>query len=325
MSVQLQTIHQKIMLRAVSVSFFGNIILFVIKLTALLMVHSLAIATDLGITVVGLIVSAVLYYSIKLASRPADMLHNYGYGKVEHVCEALEGVVLIGIALVMTVQAIGHILHPHAAAANPWVGFTFSVVGCVINFIGAFWILDLAKKCQSPAVQAEGLHYKLEGFISLTVSGAFLAAAVLALTPLAPWAVYLDPLATLLVALLITWPSFQLAKHAFLKLLDVSLEESGKIELMGRLAQFMDRTCEFRDVRSRTAGRTTFVELKLVVPKVLSFVKAHEFASEVGRDLHKSIPHSETAVTAIPCAEDCSYLAQGEACPYLALLQKDSQ
>lgn len=322
MSLKLQTVHQKIMLRAVSVSFFGNIILFAIKLTALLMVPSLAIATDLGITVVGLIVSAVLYYSIKLASRPADMLHNYGYGKVEHVCEALEGVVLIGIALVMTVQAIGHIVHPHAAVSNPWVGFTFSVVGCVINFIGAFWILALAKKCLSPAVQAEGVHYKLEGFISLTVSGAFLVTAVLALTPLAPWAVYLDPIATLMVALLITWPSFQLAKHAFLKLLDVSLEESGKIEMMGQLAQFMSRTCEFRDVRSRTAGRTTFVELKLVLPKVLSFVKANEFASEVGRDLQKSIAHSEVSVKAIPCIEDCSYLAEGKPCPYLEPLQK---
>jgi len=321
--MRLQTIHQKIMLRAVSVSFFGNILLFAIKLTALLMVRSLAIATDLGITVVGLIVSAVLYYSIKLASRPADMLHNYGYGKVEHVCEALEGVVLIGIALVMTVQAVGHVVHPHAAAANPWVGFWFSVVGCVVNFIGAFWILALAKKCRSPAVQAEGLHYKLEGFISLTVSVSFLAAAILALTSLAPWAVYLDPAATLIVAVLITWPSFKLAQHAFLKLLDVSLEESGKIELMGNLAQFMDRTCEFRDVRSRTAGRTTFVELKLVLPKVLSFVKANEFASKVGLDLQKSIPHSETSVKAVPCMEDCTYLTEGKPCPYLAPLQKD--
>jgi cation diffusion facilitator family transporter len=320
--MHLQTIHQKIMLRAVSVSFFGNIILFFIKLAALLLVRSLAIATDLGITVVGLIVSAVLYYSIKLASRPADMLHNYGYGKVEHVCEALEGVVLIGIALLMTVQAIGHIVHPHAAVANPWVGFTFSVVGCVINFIGAYWILALAQKCHSPAVKAEGVHYKLEGFISLTVSGAFLVTAILALTPLAPWGSYLDPIATLMVALLITWPSFQLAKHAFLKLLDVSLEESGKIEMMGQLAQFMDRTCEFRDVRSRTAGRTTFVELKLVLPKVLSFVKANEFALEVSRDLQKSIPHSEASVKGIPCAEDCSYLAEGQPCPYLEPLQK---
>lgn len=65
--------------RAVQVSFFGNIILFVLKVSALAMVNSLAIATDLGVTVVGLAVSGILYYSVKISSQPADLLHNYGY------------------------------------------------------------------------------------------------------------------------------------------------------------------------------------------------------------------------------------------------------
>src|SRR3989338_668650 len=106
--MRIESETQKLMFRAVQVSLFGNMILFVLKAAALICVNSLAIATDLGITIVGLAVSAILYYSVKLADRPADVLHNYGYGKIEHVCEALEGVVLIGIALPMTFQALTH-------------------------------------------------------------------------------------------------------------------------------------------------------------------------------------------------------------------------
>jgi cation diffusion facilitator family transporter len=307
---------QALMFKAVQVSLFGNIILFLLKASALFLVNSLAIATDLGITVVGLIVSIILYYSVKLANRPADLLHNYGYGKVEHVCEALEGVVLVGIALLMSFQALTHLFHPKEIAV-PWMGFGFSVIGAAINFIGAFWILSLAKRCDSPAVRAEGVHYKLEGFISLTVASSFLITVLIALTPFKAWAVYLDPVATLAVSLLIAPSSLHLAKQAFVKLLDASLEEKGKIEVLKQLGKYLGQCCEFRDVRSRSSGRNNFVELKLVLPRALPFADAYQLASNVERDLREQIPECEATVSIVPCAEDCGILSSTKKCPYL--------
>ncbi len=307
---------QALMFQAVQVSLFGNIILFVLKATALILVNSLAIATDLGITIVGLIVSVILYYSVKLANRPADLLHNYGYGKVEHVCEALEGVVLVGIALIMSFQALTHLFHPKEITA-PWLGFGFSAIGAAINFVGAFWILALAHRCDSPAVRAEGVHYKLEGFISLTVASSFLISVLLSFTPLKPWTVYLDPAATLAVSFLIAPSSFHLAKHAFMKLLDASLEEKGKIEVLKQLGKYLNQCCEFRDVRSRSSGRNNFVELKLVLPRALPFPDAYQLAASVERDLREQIPECEATVGIVPCAEDCGILSSTKKCPYL--------
>ncbi len=292
------------MLLAAKISLFGNIILFTLKIIALCKVNSLAIATDLGVTVVGLVVSLILYYSVNLSSKPADFLHNYGYGKIEHVCEALEGVVLIGIALAMSFQAIIHFFHTSEMAA-PWLGFGFSVVGSTINFIGAAWILKIGKTCNSPAVHAEGVHYKLEGFISLTVAGAFLAAVFLEHTPLGFITPYLDPAATLAVSFLIAIPSFNLAKHAFVKLLDSSIEEDGKIEILAQLGKYIDQCCEFRDLRSRSSGREKFVELKLVLPPAMSFVAAHELSTRVAKDLEENIRHCSATVTTVPCTENC--------------------
>lgn len=310
---------QLLMFRAVQVSLFGNIVLFVLKIAAMILVNSLAIATDLGITVAGLIVSVILYYSVKLANRPADLLHNYGYGKIEHVCEALEGVVLIGIATAMSFQALTHLFHPKEITA-PWLGFGFSVVGAAINFVGAVWILALARRCDSPAVRAEGIHYQLEGFISATVALSFLLAVVLSRTPLSAWAVYLDPAATLVVSFVIALPSFGLAKHAFFKLLDASLEEKNKMEVMRQLGKYLGLCCEFRDVRSRSAGRNNFVELKLVLPRALPFAEAHRLAVSVTRDLRENISDCEATVTTVPCDEDCVFIAGSKPCPYLGNL-----
>lgn len=299
-----QSNTQKLMFRAAQVSLFGNIILFGLKTAALILVNSLAIAADLGITVVGLVVSGILYYTIKLSNRPADFLHNYGYGKIENVCEALEGVVLIGIALAMSFQAMMHLFHPSEITA-PWLGFGFSIVGSAINFMGAAWILSLAKQCESPAVRAEGIHYKLEGIISLTVAISFLLTVFLSWTSLKPWAVYLDPIATLTVSLLVAFPSFHLAKHAFVKLLDASIEEKGKMEVLKQLVKYIDQCCEFRDIRSRNSGRTNFVEVKLVLPPTLSFPAAYQLAANVDRHLRENILECEATVSIVPCTENC--------------------
>lgn len=308
------------MLKAARVSLAGNLLLFAVKLAALSLVHSLAIATDLGITVAGLIVSIILYQSVKVSNRPADFSHNYGYGKIEHICEAIEGIVLIGIALVMSFQAVMHVFHPSEISV-PWLGFGFSVFSVAVNFIGSAWIFSLAAVCRSPAVRAEGVHYQLEGFISLTIAAAFLLTAFLIPTPLRPWTVYLDPVATLIVSVWIIVPSFKMSRHGFLKLLDASVEEDSKIEVMKQLGKYLGRCCEFRDIRSRCSGRKKFIECSVVLPRQMPFPEAYRVVNGIEKDLRGNIPGCEANAKIVPCDENCVFLPAANKCPYLLRAQ----
>jgi cation diffusion facilitator family transporter len=305
------------MLRATIVSLLCNIVLVSIKATALALVNSLAIAVDLGISFVGLTVSVILFYSIKLANRPADLMHNYGYGKVEHVCEALEGVVLIGIALAMSFQAITHFLHPKHVNM-PIVGLISSLINVTLNFGGAYYILKMARKSRSPAIQAEGVHYGLEGVISGMIAGSFMVSMVLQANGQHMLARYVDPAAALLASLGIMVPSVRLARNSFFKLLDASVEEDSQLEILKQLSKYLDRFCEFKDLRTRTAGRNKFVEFKLVVPSDISFSKGHEIVSLLERDIKNGIPDCEVLVKMEPCKGDCHHVSKGESCPYLA-------
>ncbi|MCM8776174.1 MAG: cation diffusion facilitator family transporter [Candidatus Omnitrophica bacterium] len=306
---------QVAMLQAARISLAGNIFLFAIKLTALILVRSLAIATDLGITVVGLIVSIIFYHSVKVSNRPADFVHNYGYGKIEHVCEALEGIILIGIAVVMSIQAVIHLFHGNEIAL-PWLGFGFSLVSAAVNFVGSAWILSLSKICASPAVRAEGIHYRLEGFISMTIAVAFMLVILLVPTSLKPWTIYLDPIATLIVSAWITVPSFHMSHHAFLKLLDASLEEGSKMEVFKQLGKYMGQCCEFRNIRSRSAGRKKFVECDVVLPAWMSFPEAHQIAGKIEKDIQNNIRGCEAKIRMIPCDESCVFRPLPTRCPY---------
>lgn len=310
------TAKERYMMQAASISLWFNVMLFIFKFGALIVVHSLAIATDFAITVVGLTVSIILYNSLKLSVRPADLLHNYGYGKVEHVCEAMEGIVLIGIAAIMSFQAFATFFRPHHVTF-PWIGFASSTLSLTLNFVGAFFIFKLAHKSSSPAVRAEGLHYTLEGFISSAIACAFIVTIILKNGPYAHIGQYIDPAVTIFVSIAISLPSIKLTRQAFVNLLDVSIEEPGKMETVVRLALHAESYCNFKDLKTRTAGHKKFIEVKLVMPKDMSFSRAHGIVSLIERDIAAGVPDSEVTVVMVPCAKDCGLIQDNKPCPYL--------
>ena len=298
------------------VSLSCNVVLVFIKITALLLVNSLAIAVDLGISVVGLTVSVILYYSIKLSNKPADLIHNYGYGKVENVCEAMEGVVLIGIALAMSSQALVSFLHP-SGVNMPWIGLLSSVINCAINFGGAVYILNMAKKSSSPAIYAEGLHYRMEGFISVIIACAFALTVLMHKLGLYIVNLYIDPATALVVSVIVIIPSFKLARNSFFKLLDSSVEEDSQMTILKQLSKYMDKFCEFKGLKTRTSGRRKFIEFKIIVPEDISFRKGHEIVNSLEREISANIPESEVSIKMEPCSRDCEFGRKGQKCPYL--------
>ncbi|MFA5159053.1 MAG: cation diffusion facilitator family transporter [Candidatus Omnitrophota bacterium] len=304
------------MLKAAKFSLLCNVFLFILKGSAIFLVNSLAIAADLGITVVGLTVSVILYYSIKLSNRPADYLCNYGYTKIEHVCEAMEGIVLIGIALAMSFQAFMNLFRPEVVP-NPWIGFGCSVISATLNFVGAQYIFKMAKKSSSPAIQAEGVHYQLEGFISGTIALAFTVSISMKHLGFEAFESYVDPLATLLVSIMITIPSVKLARHAFFNLLDASIEEGGKLELMKLLGQYMHRCCEFKDIKTRISGRKKFIEIKVILPHNISLKQGHKVVHSLQQGISSQIAESEVMIQTEPCDGNCAFSQKNQRCPYL--------
>lgn len=303
------------MMLAVRVSLFGNIVLFLIKLITLVVVNSLAVATDLGISIISLGVSILLYYAIELSNKPADIFHNYGYGKIENVAEAINGVVLIGLALSMSLNAAMHFLQPPEVTL-PAVGLFASALGILINFWGAAFILKLAKKHSSPALRAEGIHYRLEGIISLAITFSFAITIILMHFGLAKAATYIDPAATLIVSALIAVPSARLLREAFMKLLDASLGESSQMEVLKALANHYERYCDFKHIKTRSAGRKRFVDIHLVLPEHISIKNSHKIATALKNDITKSLAESEVAVHVEPCARNCAYARLKHPCPY---------
>jgi cation diffusion facilitator family transporter len=192
------------------------------------------------------------------------------------------------------------------------------MLGVLINFWGSRFILKLGEKHASPALRAEGIHFRLEGFISLAITGAFALVMIFEHYGFSMLARYVDPFATLLVSAVITVPSVRLLKEAFVKLLDASIGEESQMGVIKALACHYDRYCDFKNIRTRSAGRKQFVDIHLIMPEHLSVKNAHHVVSALKRDIAAAITESEVTVHIEPCKRDCAYVKNNKPCPYSA-------
>jgi len=186
-----------------------------------------------------------------------------------------------------------------------------------LNYGGGYYILKMAKKSGSPAIQAEGIHYRLEGVISTMIGVSFIIGMLLKAAGRFQMAIYVDPMAALAVSIFIIVPSFKLAKTSFFKLLDASMEEGSQIEILKQLSRHIESFCEFNNLKTRTAGRRKFVEFELTIPEDISFRKAHEIVGGLEDDIKEGIDNCEVSIKIIPCDKNCEFIKKGMNCPYL--------
>jgi divalent metal cation (Fe/Co/Zn/Cd) transporter len=99
--------------------------------------------------------------------------------------------------------------------------------------------------------------------------------------------------------------------------LDASIEEGSSLEVIKWLAQHSEKYCDFRNIKSRVAGRKKFIELELVMPKDIILGKGHDIVTTLEKDILANIPESTVTIKMVPCDEDCELLDKNEKCPYL--------
>src|SRR6185436_3192917 len=105
-----------------------NGVLALVKLLAGILGHSYALIADAVESVADIFSSLVVWGGLRLSSRNADERFPFGYGKAESVSSAIVGLMLVGAALGIAIEAVREILIPHHTPAP----FTLIVLVAVV-------------------------------------------------------------------------------------------------------------------------------------------------------------------------------------------------
>lgn len=99
-------------------------------------IRSLALLADAGHMMTDAGSLGLAIWAIRLAARPFTVQWTFGVKRAEILSAAVNGVVLLGVAVVITIEAVARLLHPHSVHG---VGMIIvASVGLVINLVSTF-------------------------------------------------------------------------------------------------------------------------------------------------------------------------------------------
>jgi cation diffusion facilitator family transporter len=173
---------------------------------------------------------------------------------------------------------------------NAW-SFGVIMLSIFVDYNRSRSLRRVARKYNSQALEADALHFSTDIWSSAVVL------AGLAFTKLG-W-LWADALAALMVALLVIWVSLQLGKRAIDALLDKTPD--GSLEKIKATLDQVKGLRYYHDIRIRTAGADTFIDLNIHVDKHMTVKEAHDITEEIEARIQEVIPRSTVHVHQEPC------------------------
>lgn len=246
---------------------------------------SVGLLSDAIESFVNLAGALMALWMLSLAEQPADENHPHGHGKAEYFSSAFEGFLIVIAAISIAWAAVGRLLDPQPLDAVGW-GLIVSVAASVVNLLVARLLLKAGREHQSITLEADAHHLLTDVWTSAAVI------VGVGLVALSGWN-WLDPVIALLVAANIVRTGWLLMRRSASGLMDAALppDQIGLVtEVFGR---YVDAGMVCRDLRTRQAGRLSFISFRVLVPGDWSVRAAHDRIDAIEAEIRARIPNCQ--------------------------------
>lgn len=244
-----------------------------LKALAWWLTGSVALFADAAESVVNVAAAGAALLALRYAAQPADANHPYGHHKVEYFSAVLEGALILLAAIVILHEAWSALVAPRAPDLTP-AALAVAAFAMLVNGAWCAVLFRRGRALRSPALLADARHLRADVVSS---AGVLLGVGLAALTGL--W--WLDPLLAAATALNILWSGARLLRESVGGLMDEAVSPEVLARIRAVVARDAEGAIEAHDIRSRHAGRFTFVEFHLVVPGEMRVAEAHAICDRI--------------------------------------------
>lgn len=263
-----------------------------IKYVAYLKTGSVALYSDALESIVNVITAIAALTAIRVGIRPPDAEHPFGHHKAEYLSAVLEGALIIIAAIMILREAYDAFLNPRALT-EPALGLAINGLATALNAGWALLLIRSGRAWGSMALAADGKHILTDVVTSV---GVFVGLVLAALTG---WSI-LDPLLACAVAVNILWTGYKLAIESMSGLLDERASTEIEARIHRAIANNGAGALEAHDIRTRHAGRMTFIEFHLVVPGDMTVAAAHEICDRLEDAIEAELVDADVVIHVEP-------------------------
>ena len=281
--------------RSALVSVAAAATLVVLKLGVGLATHSLGFVSEAIHSGTDLVAALLTYFALRVAARPADVTHQYGHGKAEHLSALGEAGFLAIASIFISVRAIERLVgSTETQVQTPW--YAFAVIGVVLAIdLGRTAVsLRTARRYSSAALASNALHFGSD----FTGTLAVLVGLLLARGGHPNG----DPIAALFVGVLVLLAATRLIKVNVDVLMDRAPAEAEAAALSA--IEALRPAVELRRLRMRQAGSRQFADVVIAVSSGAAVGQGHAAADAVEAAVGAALPEADVVVHVEPLQEE---------------------
>lgn len=266
---------------AIWISLISNVFLTVMKITAGLLLASPVLLAD-GVHNAGDIIATVAALtSSMISNKPADEDHPYGHGKAEVVASAFVAVILALAALWIAYQSIKAMFGP--PGGESWLALGAAALSLVWKQILYAYTIRIGKALNSKSVLATAYDHLADVYASLAaVIG--IGLAMLGGRYGWGWAAYGDPIAGVIVSLLVLKLAYEMGREAVNVLMEHNVD-SDRLARYEELLRIDENVKRIDRVRAREHGHYIIVDVRVGIPREYTIQQGHD----ISRQLKKRI------------------------------------
>ncbi|MDY3014796.1 MAG: cation diffusion facilitator family transporter [Evtepia sp.] len=177
MAAKKEMVRDRLIVRTSVIAIVTNLCLVGFKVLVGLMANSIAIVLDAMNNLSDALSSVITILGTKLASRPPDKKHPFGYGRVEYLTAILISCLILFAGVSFAVTSVKKIIHPDETNYS-LVTVVIVVVAIVTKLVLGAYTRRMGKETESDALVASGADATFDAVISAgTLVGALVAMA----------------------------------------------------------------------------------------------------------------------------------------------------
>lgn len=249
------------------VTFIGsvvNFLLLIFKFAAGIVGNSAAMIADAVHSLSDFITDIIVVLCVHLSGKPQDKEHDYGHGKYETMATVIVGTVLllVGLGIMKTgAVSIWRFLHGEILPEPGMLALIAALVSIVLKEILFRYTAVEGRKLASEAMIANAWHHRSDAFSSIGTAVGIGGAILLGEN----WRV-LDPIAAVIVSILIIHVSIKLIVPGLEELMEKSLPEKEEKKILEIILSFSE-VSDPHHLRTRRIGNYCAIDVHVRMDK----------------------------------------------------------
>lgn len=255
--------------RSTWVSVVVNLVLTVIQIVIGVMAKSQALVADGIHSLSDLVADFVVLFANHHSQKDADEGHPYGHQRFENAASLVLGLILLGVGGSMLWSAIVKLQNPDTVATVHVMALWVAGAALVFKELLFRYMLAIAKRVKSSMLVANAWHARSDAASSLVV-GIGIVGNLMGYP-------ILDPIAALIVGVMVTKMGWEFGWDAMHDLMDRSADDE-EVEAIRQTLMDTPGVSGVHDVRTRKMGDMIVVDAHIEVDGAITVEAGHDIA-----------------------------------------------